>query len=134
MNFNRVLSGLSSFRYPHACTIWTNDVQRNVDKTFNGFGWAIVAAGVPCRFQTGESVKAPSEFVLDEQDNLFTFDIVRFAADGDVPRMGDVLEMTDGPERGAFYIVRGDVKFRTQMANAAAVRCARTDDPPQGVS
>lgn len=121
-------------RYPHRCTIWSNDVERNPDKTFGGFGWTIVAEEVPCRFQTGESVKAPAEFVLDEQDNMFTYDVVRFAADGDVPRTGDVLKQTTGPDAGEFYLVRGEAKFRTQLANAAAVRCARTDDPPDGVS
>ena len=87
-------------------------------------GHEIVAADVPCYIQMADSVKGPVDFVVDEQDNLFTYDQVHFP-DGVPVRSGDVLEVTAGSQAGEFYTARGDAKRRNLHANKLMVRCNR---------
>lgn len=119
--------------YPHRCTIYRKT--ESLSATTGEFeGWTGVTASsdVTCYFQTGESVKAPEGFVLDEQDNLFTLDIVHFPSGTDV-RTGDILKQTTGPDSNELWEVRGDAKNRTQFASKLTIRAARVPVAPSWV-
>jgi hypothetical protein len=70
--------------------------------------------------------------VLDEEDNMFTLDIVHFASGTDV-NVGDVLLQTTGPDAMEYWEVRGDVKNRTQFAGKLSIRAARLPVAPEWV-
>lgn len=119
--------------YPHACTIYRKTENLNViTGVFEDFDGAVLASAVACYFQTGESVKGPNEFITDEEDNLFTLDIIHFADTVDVST-GDVLKQTTGPDAGRYYEVRGDAKMRTQFAQKLTVRGSRIPAAPDWV-
>lgn len=122
----------SGVRYPHRCTIWRKNEALDAQGRPT-YTWAAASTGVLCRFQTGESVKAPEGFVYDEQDNLFTLDLIHMPSSTSV-RTGDVLKQTTGPDSGNFWEVRGDPQKRTQFADKLTVRASREPVAPDGVS
>lgn len=116
--------------YPHRCTIYRP--QENLDPDS---GEALpdtlgsTTANVQCYFQTGESVKGPNGFVLGEQDNLFTLDLLHFPDTVDI-QVGDVLLQTTGPETGRYWQARGDDQVRSQFAQKLRVRASRQPAKP----
>lgn len=121
--------------YVDAVTIWRETVTYDAAGKLSARTWAVIATAVPCLFRTGLSVKGPNgEIILDESDNLFTYDEVHFE-DGTDLRTGDVLKKTGGTyDVGAFWGVRGDETVRNILANKLTVRARRLPVPPAGVS
>lgn len=111
----------------HRCDIWREAETLNADGTRAAPTWSRIATAVPCRFQTGESVKAPQGFIRTEEDNLFTLDLIHFNSDVSVGE-GDVLVQTTGDEPGNYWTVRGDPQIRNLLAGKLSVRASRTPD------
>jgi hypothetical protein len=118
--------------YPHRCTIYRS--QENLAASGKSLPDTLLSttANVECYFQTGESVKGPNGFVLGEQDNLFTLDILHFPDTVDV-QVGDVITQTTGPETGRYWLARGDDQVRSQFAQKLRVRASRLGSPPDWV-
>jgi len=112
--------------YPHRVDIWRRDEENQADgERDTSTVPTRRATNAACYFQTGESVKGPQGFIVDESDNLFTLDIVRFPDTADL-EAGDVLVQTTGPDAGHFWEVRGDPQKRAQFGQFLTVRASRT--------
>ena len=118
--------------YPHRCSIYRSVETLDATGKPGAPGLAYVASDVLCYFQTGESVKTNAGFVLSEQDNLFTLDILRFP-DTVTVTQGDVIKQTTGPEAGVYWLCRGDDKIRSQFGQYLLVRATRIPRKPEWV-
>lgn len=110
---------------PHRCDVWRETESLNADGTRAPVAWERIATNALCRFQTGESVKAPDGFIKTESDNMFSYDLVHFDGSADVGE-GDILRQTTGPDVGEYWTVRGDSQKRAQFADKLSIRASRT--------
>lgn len=118
--------------YPHRCSIYRPSVTIAGSGKVGSPTLGSTQTGVPCYFQTGESTKSPEGFVLGEQDNLFTLDLIHFADTADI-QTGDVIKQTTGPQAGEFWESRGDEKIRSQFAQKLTIRATRKPTKPAWV-
>jgi hypothetical protein len=94
----------------------------------------LVAAEVPCHFDTSPSQFELEGAILSEGDNIFTLDKISFAADANVGP-DDVLKVTTGHAllNGGIWEVRGELKPKTWRANKQEFVAARLAQAPAWV-
>lgn len=119
--------------YAHRIDIWRKTEVIGLDGKIGQPTWAKNAASVACYAETGQSQQGLDGPILDENDNLFTFD--KFHAESSINiQVGDVIKMVSGPEAGKFWTVRGNEQHRTRRANKLMILCSREPLPPVGVA
>lgn len=115
--------------YPHACTIYRFAESRAASGKPNAHTLSTTQTGIACHFQTGQSTSDVHGALLDEMDNMFTLDKVRFDYATTVD-IGDVLKQTTGPEAGVYWMVKGNQQVRSQFGDYITVFAVRLTNRP----